>query len=349
MAKFGLLFLVSLTPVHFVFAVYFSARAFKAPLSYGVRHPDVVTLQKMLNADPETMVSEIGPGSPGNETDYFGPATRRAILLFQEKYHTEILAPLGLTRGTGFLGEKTREKLRELLDYGGSVTVTKVELAPPTVGSSSQTITPSPLRTADKVRTATSSEESPKGPVFLMFLSQYSGTPGTTISLQGAGFTRQGNTVSFGTHTVSNVSSPNGSVLTLAVPRISPGIYPLLVENTHGESNKGTFFVVTDGVSREPVIAAITPKRAPLGTTITLRGSGFSTSSNMVRTGVQILEGIPSLDGTTLSFILRAPVFEKATPKEQAWSREHGVTFPLWIRVVNEKGVSNAEILTLEL
>lgn len=82
--------------------------AFLRTLKMGMTGEDVRELQKFLNTDTETRVSLSGAGSLGNETNYFGPATHRALIAFQEKHRTEILSPLGLTQGTGVFGLKTR-------------------------------------------------------------------------------------------------------------------------------------------------------------------------------------------------------------------------------------------------
>jgi len=48
-------------------------------------------------------------------TGWFGPITKKAVIAFQENYADEILAPWGLTEGTGIVGKTTRAKLNKLL------------------------------------------------------------------------------------------------------------------------------------------------------------------------------------------------------------------------------------------
>ncbi len=80
----------------------------------GDKGGEVMNIQKFLNMDPATMVAASGPGSPGNETSYFGPATKAAVIKFQNKYASEILAPVGLSQGTGYWGASTRAKANAL-------------------------------------------------------------------------------------------------------------------------------------------------------------------------------------------------------------------------------------------
>jgi peptidoglycan hydrolase-like protein with peptidoglycan-binding domain len=88
--------------------------SFTRPLEKGMTHSDIKALQQLLNQDPDTRVAASGDGSPGNETSYFGSATRRAVEKFQEKYG---IAGPG-TSGYGDVGPRTRAKLNELLTGG---------------------------------------------------------------------------------------------------------------------------------------------------------------------------------------------------------------------------------------
>jgi peptidoglycan hydrolase-like protein with peptidoglycan-binding domain len=83
---------------------------FNTNMKLGSTGVDVMNLQKVLNAYPQTRVAESGAGSPGMETSYFGPATRNAV----NKFHALHLVELGITAPTGNAFAGTRALLNQI-------------------------------------------------------------------------------------------------------------------------------------------------------------------------------------------------------------------------------------------
>ncbi len=113
---FLVLAILLVTPFYFAFADTPSGCPYSwgQNLKVGSTGSDVLALQKFLNSNPETLISDSGAGSPGNESNTFGPRTKTAVIKFQEKYASEILIPAELSKGTGTVGIGTRAKLNSL-------------------------------------------------------------------------------------------------------------------------------------------------------------------------------------------------------------------------------------------
>lgn len=117
---------------------------FTQNLSLGSTGAQVLALQKILNRDSDTLIANIGPGSPGNETSYFGSLTRMAVIRFQEKYATDVLTPVGLSQGNGYVRLYTRAKLNALFPL---TTDAPTSVAAPE--QSVSTVQPAPPSTAN--------------------------------------------------------------------------------------------------------------------------------------------------------------------------------------------------------
>lgn len=79
-------------------------------LSLGMTGSEVICLQTFL----KNQGTGIYPS--GYITGNFGSLTRNAVIKFQEKYASEILAPFGLSSGTGYVGSQTRIKINQMLN-----------------------------------------------------------------------------------------------------------------------------------------------------------------------------------------------------------------------------------------
>ena len=88
---------------------------FSVSVGLSMTHSDIQRLQQLLNTDPDTRIADSGIGSPGNETNFFGSLTEKAVQKFQKKYGVALEGDPGF----GFVGPKTRAKLQEV--FGGIV------------------------------------------------------------------------------------------------------------------------------------------------------------------------------------------------------------------------------------
>lgn len=106
--------ILSLTIIVLIMFPAITQAAFIRNLQIGDTGLDVKELQTTLN-NLGVQVASYGPGSPGNETEYFGSLTHNAVTRFQNLYARDILYPIGLSRGTGYFGFQTRAKISEIM------------------------------------------------------------------------------------------------------------------------------------------------------------------------------------------------------------------------------------------
>lgn len=313
---------------------------FKNNMTIGSRGSDVLALQKLLNVDPLTRVALTGVGSKGNETDYFGNLTKVAVIRFQEKYRDSVLTPVGLFSGTGFVGPSTLAELNRL----GS-TVSSVISSSNTIENNTDTIVENNLIPEDvQASTVTSGATETVSDSFMLGLhDSYEGPTGTELNIQGFGFSPQNNTVYFGKHALTNVSS-DGDSITFRVPHTIPaGPYDIEVVNADGEKALGTaFFAVTYSNVESPEIYGVSPSTGFYGEKITIHGTGF-TKSNQIRLSYDDIDSVVSPDGKTLTFEAFPDV---GIPNlEVGVDLGRGIEWPISIHVANENGVSKEEVL----
>lgn len=328
---------------------------FTINLTVGDEKLEVKRLQEALNADPRTRIASSGPGSPGFETTYFGTLTANAVTRFQELYASEILTPVGLSRGSGYFGPSTRAKMNALLktgvqsavaetpstttedtttlnigsitedfddgeslDFSGLTGVSSGEILDTVTvgGTEPDVLTPIPAYEISKDFSVGKA-------------SSYAGSPGESITIDGIKLTNS-TKIHFGDHTITGIANIAGTSLTFVVPNVTKGPYFLTFTSGFGEEALRVMdFTVTLENATAPEMYSISPAIGPNGTTITIYGSGFTATNNQVEFGRSVVKGLPSPDGVSI-VVTVAP--------ELDISKATGGEWPILIYLANENG-----------
>ncbi len=318
-------------------------------LRLGMSGEDVRLLQVILNSDPRTKIADSGSGSPGSESNYFGARTKAAMARFQELYRSEVLAPAGLTRGSGYVGSYSRTKLVSLCKGSGAtssatsprpVTSTRPTTPRPSLAPVVSNALGVPLSSAALSRSASRARKP-----YIMFPSSYAVRQGGKLTVYGGGFTPSDNTISIGATRYTNVSPTKGA-LEITIPRnAQKGKFSLTVSNAKGESNK-TFVVITDPSAPSPKVLSFTPSAGPVGTSITVTGENLSKEWNDVVVGQRIITGVVSPDGKSLTFTPNLPVPGVSSGQDVPNVK---LESPLWFYIVNPNGVTGSSVFTVKI
>jgi len=239
--------------------------AFNRNLTVGYYGDDVLALQQRLNQSSITQLASNGPGSPGQETRYFGPLTRQAVIKFQDLYKSEVLTPLGLSRGTGYFGPSTRKKLNEG-DMGSKT---------PTQPTAQTEIT-------------------------VVRIEPASSPPGRAVALYGQGFTGEETITIGGQEAVVSPRSSGVSTILFYIPDLTPGKHSVVVKRGDKVSIPLTYLVTSATSTVHPIISGLSPTSGRLGTILTINGSGFDLTSNTIYLGYDTISNVASKDGNTL-------------------------------------------------
>ena len=310
-------------------------------LAVGAGGEDVRMMQRMLNLAPETRIAASGPGAPGEESNYFGPKTKTAVIKFQNLYKKEVLLPAGLTSGTGFVGQWSRIKLADLC-HGVVLRNNNLQNLPPPAPTSANLPPPAPPPVSPT--SPSSIQDAMANNMYIMYPSQYTAPRGATISISGVGLPETGNNVHIGGYVMTGVPATRTGTINLTIPSGAPrGRNILWVSNAKGATN-ASFLIVTDPAVPGPVVSSFTPKEGWVGTKVTVTGSGFLPTGNLVYVGSDILN-VPSPDGTTLEFNV-SPVIPGVAPGQDVPG--YDARAPFWFYILNDNGMSQASEFTIK-
>ncbi len=318
---------VLLFPISWVSA---ATGPFAGDLSFGQTSDDVILLQKILNADRDTQVAESGPGSLGNETRYFGRATRNAVIRFQNKYARDILIPAGLVRGTGYVGVRTRQKM-QLLSTPTQLPKNQDDMKPKT--------------DATDAIAAYFGFQFRESLSVLRIVGQSSEVvrKGDTLTLFGSGFDTTSNTIHFGELVTVQAAAQSTSKLSFQIPdSVPPGKYSLKVSHSQGTTDSSRVIVVLDRDVQltPPKITFLSPEVGRIGTEIVITGENFS-ALNDIRTTYAYFPNVPSLDGKTIRFTYTKPEFANLQAMKTAGKKVADLDIPFYVTIVNANGVSS--------
>ena len=178
-----------------------------------------------------------------------------------------------------------------------------------------------------------------------------SGTTGATVTINGSGFTTNGNTIYFGGQVISNVYSSNGTSLSFTVPYVSytnGNSYSVYVTNGNGGSSNTIQFNINGGTTNNGQIniSYLSPSQGHVGNQIMIQGSGF-TQYNTVHFGNGGSMNVPSNNGATIYYTIPSSISpcDVVTNGNVCATYAQLVTFGSYpIYITNQNGISSNSV-----
>ena len=258
---------------------------FSVNLTLGSKGTDVMNLQKLLNESADTLVSVSGAGSKGNETSYFGPATKAAVMKFQTKY--------GISPVAGYVGSITRAKLNTM---GGVATVPGTPTTPGT---------PSVPATAGTLVVTAASQQpanalAPLSATRIAF-TKFTVTAGSSdVPLSSVTVERTGQSIDSALDSIVLVDE-NGDQIGISrtlnsVHRATVGDPIVIKAGTSrtfviGANRPATAVANTSGTTISLDIVAINTTAAVVGDMLPIRGASHTINDNLTIGSVTMLRG----------------------------------------------------------
>lgn len=296
---------------------------FTQNLKLGSTGAQVLQLQKSLNSLGFT-VSASGAGSAGNETSYFGNATKNAVIKFQEAHVAEVLAPFGLTKGTGNFYSATRAYINANCGSGGSTTNPTNPTTPSTggVAVSLSSVQPNNVLVAGQAHAKLAD-------------FTFSGTGIVTgVKLQRTGISNNS--------TLANVYLYDGAT------RISDAASVLVDGSVNFNYGTGLFSVT--GSKTISVYADIAAGTSGQSTGVSLTGYTVSGSAAAVVSGVNgpaLPIGSATLASTTVTFTSSQSTADVGNQNVNVWGGTLNVTKDVFLNGANFKMIGSAPTTAL--
>ncbi|HEY4511789.1 MAG TPA: IPT/TIG domain-containing protein [Candidatus Paceibacterota bacterium] len=250
-------------------------------LPVGSTGPDVEALNEALSQ--EGIADRIL-----SARSYYDEATASNVTRFQEKYRSEILTPSGFSSGTGNVGPATRAKLNQLYACGtlqAQPLQSSIIVTSPNGGETFTTGSNVTIRW--DARNISTTDE---------FFVTYRKDSGYTLT--------------------TTIGRTKGSSINWVVPTVA-GKYKVTVQliskPTLSDSSDNWFTVAvptttpTPPVVVTPTISSLSPSSGAPGTVVTIYGTGFSASSNVVylrSASTNYTLSANSSNGTSLQFVI---------------------------------------------